>query len=241
MSEHIQILIRSISAFALLLIITRLIGKQTLSNMNIHDFVTAVILGAISANFAFNEKINPSHLLISLAVFTVTSWLMSVLTLKSRRSEKLLFGKPSILIEGGKLLEGNMKKSKYTLGSLNEMLREKDIFDIAEVEYAVLENNGKLSVLKKKEHRTLTLQDFLSHSSGAAAPAPKSNYPVEFILEGKLIPEQLKRAHLAQHAIEEAVRKKGHTMADVFYAVQGTDGGLYFDFYDDKLRQPVEL
>ncbi|MFC4778995.1 hypothetical protein ACFO9Q_19555, partial [Paenibacillus sp. GCM10023252] len=89
MTEHIVILFRSIAAFLILLAITRLIGKQTLSNMNIHEFVTAIILGAISANLAFNEKINITHLLISLFVFTVTSWIIQIVSLKSRKSERL--------------------------------------------------------------------------------------------------------------------------------------------------------
>ncbi|RIX52126.1 DUF421 domain-containing protein [Paenibacillus nanensis] len=239
MPEQLSILIRSISAFALLLVITRIIGKKTLSNMNIHEFVTAIILGAISANLAFNEKINTLHLLISLSVFTVTSWLISLTTLKSRNAEKLFFGKPSVLIEDGKLLEENMKKSKYTLDSLNEMLREKDIFDITEVQYALLENNGKLSVLKKKEYRTLTFQDF-QKQTGNGSPSV-SKYPIELIMEGKLIPEHLSEANMDRQALEKAVRKKGYELTDVFYAVRGTDGQLYFDFYNDRLNNPLEL
>ncbi|REE91498.1 uncharacterized membrane protein YcaP (DUF421 family) [Paenibacillus taihuensis] len=251
MSEHILILIRSIAAFVLLLIITRLIGKQTLSNMNIHEFVTAIILGAISANLAFNDKINTSHLLISLCVFTVTSWLISFVTLKSRKSERWLFGKPCVLIEDGKLLEENMKKNKYTLDSLNEMLREKDIFDIAEVQYALLEVNGKLSVQKKKEYRNFTLKDFQSLSKieqktqpkkpSETSPAMKSKYPIELIMEGKLIPENLRIAEMEPHAIEEVVCNTGYTISDVFYAVRGTDGKFYFDFYEDRLSKPMDL
>ena len=251
MSEHLLILTRSIAAFVLLLVITRLIGKQTLSNMNIHEFVTAIILGAISANFAFNDKINPSHLLISISVFTVTSWLISIAALKSRKIEKWLFGKPSVLIEDGKLLEYNMKKNKYTLDSLNEMLREKDIFDIAEVQYALLEVNGKLSVLKKKEYRNFTYQDFQSQSQIVhqtqsktqleLTPEMYSKYPIELIMEGRLILEHLREANLEPQAIEKAARNKGYALNDVFYAVRGTDGKLYFDFYADRLSKPMDL
>ncbi|WP_338113071.1 hypothetical protein [Paenibacillus artemisiicola] len=85
MMDHLVILLRSISAFLILLIITRILGKQTSSNMNFHEFVTAVILGAIAANFAFNEKINISHLLISFTVFTVTSFILSKVILRSRK------------------------------------------------------------------------------------------------------------------------------------------------------------
>ncbi|MCK9862933.1 YetF domain-containing protein [Paenibacillus sp. ATY16] len=238
MSEYFVIFIRSISSFILLLIITRLIGKQTLSNMNSHDFVTAIILGAIAANIAFNEKIVLSHLVISLGVFTVTSWLLSLLSLKGRNVERWLFGKPSVVVDGGVLLQENMKKNKLTLDSLNEMLREKEIFDIAEVEYALLENSGKLSVLRKKEYRHLNLH--LLNVEKAYPPKP-INVPVELIKEGKFIYEHLHEANIKTEMIEKAVQKKGHILADVFYAVKGTDGKLYFDFYQDQLDRPKDM
>ncbi|WP_245251137.1 DUF421 domain-containing protein [Paenibacillus turicensis] len=143
-------MIRSISAFILLLVIARMLGKQTLSNMNFHDFVTAVIMGAIAANLAFNEKMEVTHLLISLIVFTGTSYLLSKLNLRSRKIRLLAEGSPTVLIEGGKVLEQNLSKNKITLDSLNQALRQKEVFDINEVEYALLEVNGQVSVMKKK-------------------------------------------------------------------------------------------
>ncbi|MBP1903980.1 uncharacterized membrane protein YcaP (DUF421 family) [Paenibacillus turicensis] len=150
MIDHLIILIRSISAFILLLVIARMLGKQTLSNMNFHDFVTAVIMGAIAANLAFNEKMEVTHLLISLIVFTGTSYLLSKLNLRSRKIRLLAEGSPTVLIEGGKVLEQNLSKNKITLDSLNQALRQKEVFDINEVEYALLEVNGQVSVMKKK-------------------------------------------------------------------------------------------
>lgn len=127
-----------------------MLGKQTLSNMNFHDFVTAVIMGAIAANLAFNEKMEVTHLLISLIVFTGTSYLLSKLNLRSRKIRLLAEGSPTVLIEGGKVLEQNLSKNKITLDSLNQALRQKEVFDINEVEYALLEVNGQVSVMKKK-------------------------------------------------------------------------------------------
>lgn len=239
MSEHIVILLRSIASFILLLIITRIIGKQTLSNMNSHDFVTAIILGAISANIAFNEKVNLSHLFISLGVFTVTSWLLSLLSLKGRTMERLLFGKPSVVIEGGVLLEETMKKNKLTIDSLNEMLREKEIFDISEVEYALLENSGKLSIKRKKEYRPINMSDL--NIQPDIKPSKSTKFPIELIKEGRFIYEHLDDAQINTETIEKAVRKKGYTLSEVFYAVKGTDGRLYFDYYQDKLKDPIEM
>lgn len=117
--------------------------------MNFHEFVTAVIMGAIAANLAFNEKMEVMHLIISLIVFTCTSYLLSKMNLKSRKLRLLAEGSPTVLIEGGKIMENNLAKNKLTLDSLNQMLRQKDIFNIEEVEYALLEVNGQVSVMKK--------------------------------------------------------------------------------------------
>lgn len=169
--DHLNILIRSFSAFFILMVIARILGKQTLSNMNFHEFVTAVILGAMAANFAFNEQIEVIHLLIALTVFTVTSYVLSKLFLKYRNFKMWTEGTPSVLIEGGFILEDNLKKNNMTLDSLNQQLRQKDIFDIEEVEYALLEINGKLSVQKKKELHAVTLKD-LHLDAGNATQFP---------------------------------------------------------------------
>nr|WP_310336696.1 YetF domain-containing protein [Paenibacillus sp. 2003] len=129
--------------------------------MNFHEFVTAVIMGAIAANLAFNEKIEVTHLIISLIVFTGTSYLLSKLNLKSRKIRLLAEGSPTVLIEGGKILENNLTKNKLTLDSLNQMLRQKDIFNMEEVEYALLEVNGQVSVMKKINIERLRLRMFV--------------------------------------------------------------------------------
>lgn len=171
MNDHLVILIRSFSAFFILMLIGRILGKQTLSNMNFHEFVTAVILGAMAANFAFNQKIEVIHLLIALSVFTITSYVLAKLFLKFRNFKMWTEGTPTVLIEGGFILEDNLKKNNMTLDSLNPQLREKDIFNIEEVEYALLEINGKLSAQKKKELQAVTLKD-LQLNAGNATQFP---------------------------------------------------------------------
>lgn len=235
MVDHMIILIRSISAFVILLIITRFLGKQTLSNMNFHEFVTAVILGAISANFAFNEKMQVVHLLISLAVFTFTSFFLSKIVMKNRKIRMLAEGTPSVLIEGGKILEENLKKNKLTLDTVNQMLRQKDIFDISEVEYVILENNGMISVMKKKEHQYVTLKDVRKGLRDS------QQFPIELIMDGQLLESNLQINNLPQDWIMEKLKNRGKQIKDVFYAVKGSDGQLYIDFYQDNIKHPIDV
>ncbi|WP_397386367.1 DUF421 domain-containing protein [Paenibacillus sp. RRE4] len=228
-------MVRSISAFLLLLLITRILGKQTLSNMNFHDFVTAVIMGAIAANLAFNEKMEVIHLLISLVVFTGTSYMLSKWNLKSRKMRLLAEGSPTVLIEGSKVLEDNLAKNKMTLDSLNQALRQKEVFDINEVEYALLEVNGQISVMKKKQFRTVTMQDMNQTKD------VKERLPVEMIMDGQLLKENINLNDVSEVQLLKQLKSNKKQVSDVFYAVIGSNGKLYIDYYKDQLQHPVDV
>lgn len=235
MKDHLIILIRSFSAFIILMIIARALGKQTLSNMNFHDFVTAVILGAIAANFAFNEKIEVAHILIALSVFTITSYILSKLFLKFRKFKMWTEGTPTVLIEGGLILEDNMKKNNMTMDSLNEQLRQKEIFNIEDVEYALLEINGKLSVQKKKELQAVTLKD-LKLNAGSA-----TRYPIELVIDGQLLKDTLNSNNIPESWIISQLKARGKKLEDIFYAVKGSNGQLYVDDYKDDIQHPIDV
>jgi uncharacterized membrane protein YcaP (DUF421 family) len=233
MHEYINIFIRSISALILLLIIARILGKQTISNMTFNDFVTGITLGALAANLAFNEKITPWNFIFSLIVITMTSYLLSIIAMKSRYLRNWISGSPTVMIEGGNILENNMKKVRYTIDSLNQSLREKDIFDIEEVEYALLEDNGKLSVLKKDEYRYITKKDLHIISKTLS-------FPVELIMDGDIILDNLERNGLTKEWLAKELKKRGKKISDVFYGVRGTRQQLIFDFYEDNLSNPLD-
>ncbi|MFC4777790.1 YetF domain-containing protein, partial [Paenibacillus sp. GCM10023252] len=100
-------------------------------------------------------------------------------------------------------------------------------------------------------YRTFTLKDYQSQlqieqqtqsiMQPGSTPAMKSRYPIELIMEGRLIPENLREANMGPEVIEKAIRNKGCSISDVFYAVKGTDGKLYLDFYPDRLSKPLDL
>ncbi|WP_311079741.1 DUF421 domain-containing protein [Paenibacillus polymyxa] len=235
MNDHLVILIRSFSAFFILMLIGRILGKQTLSNMNFHEFVTAVILGAMAANFAFNQKIEVIHLLIALSVFTITSYILAKLFLKFRNFKMWTEGTPTVLIEGGFILEDNLKKNNMTLDSLNQQLREKDIFNIEEVEYALLEINGKLSAQKKKELQAVTLKDLQLNAGNA------TQFPIELIIDGQLLHGNLNSNHIPESWLLSQLKARDKKLEDVFYAVKGSNGQLYVDEYKDKIQHPIDV
>lgn len=233
MHGYIDIFIRTITALIILLLIARILGKQTISNMTFHDFVTGITLGAIAANLAFNEIIEVWYLIFSLIVITITSYTLSVIAIKSRKMRKWISGSPTVMIEAGNILEGNMKKVRYTIDSLNQSLREKGIFNIEEVEYAVLEDHGKLSVLKKDEYRNVT-KKYLNIISN------KAFFPVELIMDGEIIEENLEQNGLEKEWLVKELKNRGKKISDVFYAVRGTRQQIVFDFYEDNINKPID-
>jgi uncharacterized membrane protein YcaP (DUF421 family) len=233
MQAYIDIFIRTITALIILLLVARILGKQTISNMTFHDFVTGITIGAIAGNLAFNEKIVVWHLILSLIVITITSYTLSVIAIKSRKLRKWISGSPTVMIEDGKILEDNMKKVRYTTDSLNQSLREKDIFNIEEVQYALLEDNGKLSVLKKDEYCYVTKKDLNIKSNTTL-------FPVELIMDGEIIEENLERYGLGKDWLIKDLKNRGKKISDVFYAVRGTRKQIVFDFYEDNINKPID-
>ncbi|MFF2481003.1 DUF421 domain-containing protein [Paenibacillus sp. NPDC058071] len=233
MQAYVDILIRTIVSILLLLLIARLLGKQTISNMTFHDFVTSITIGAVAANLAFNETIKWPFLILSLGVITGISYLLSIVAIKNRKLRGWISGSPTVLIQDGKILEDNMKKIRYTLDSLDQALRENGVFNIDEVDYAVLEDNGMVSLLKKEEYQLVTKKDL-------KLTVQQQSFPVELIMDGTVIKENLTDNGLTMDWLESEVHRKGKQISDVFYAVRGTRQNLFFDFYEDKILKPID-
>lgn len=124
---EIEVVMRTIVSVVLLLIAERILGKQTISQMTIFDFIAAITLGAIAAGLAYNTSLKPHNMAISFGIFVLTIFLISFLSIKNRKLRKFFAGDPTVLIQNGKILESNMRKMRYTLEYLNQQLREKDI------------------------------------------------------------------------------------------------------------------
>lgn len=144
-------------------------------------------------------------------------------------------GTPTVLIEGGVILEENMKKNNMTMDSLNEQLRQKEIFNIEDVEYALLEINGKLSVQKKKELQAVTLKD-LQLNAGKA-----TQFPIELVIDGQLLNDTLKNNHIPESWLLSQLKARGKKLEDVFYAVKSSNGQLYVDDYKDNIQHPIDV
>ncbi|MGX9135068.1 DUF421 domain-containing protein [Rummeliibacillus sp. JY-2-4R] len=234
MSESFEVILRSIASFGLLLIGTRILGKQTISQMTIFDYVAAISLGSIAANFAFNTSIKVHHFIIALVIYVIIIFMLARISLKSRKCRKFLAGDPTIVIQNGNILEKNMNKMRYTLDYLNQQLREKDVFNIEEVLFAIVETNGTLTVLKKPQFRNVTRQDLMIPIT------PEFKLPIELIMDGEVIKENLEQNNLTESWLHSELKKRNLVQHDVLYAVLSGNGNMYVDTYENHIHSPID-
>ncbi|MFJ7851362.1 DUF421 domain-containing protein [Peribacillus frigoritolerans] len=234
MPEHIEVILRSITSFSLLLVGTKILGKQTISQMTMFDFVATISLGAIAANLAFNTSIKVHHTIIAFTIYISIIFLIALISLKNSKGRKFLAGDPTIVMQNGKILEGNMNKMRYTLDYLNQQLRERDIFNIEEVLFAIVETNGTLTVLKKPQFRNVTKQDLM------IPVMPEQKLPIELIMDGEIIKENLEQNNIMFSWLESELIKRNLLKHDVVYAVLAANGNLYVDTFRDHIHSPID-
>lgn len=234
MPDHFEVILRTIAAFSILLISARFLGKQTISQMNIFDFIVTITLGSITASIAYNIDLQPHHTILSFGLFVLIAFFVAYLSTKSRRIRKYFAGDPTVLIQNGKILENNMRKMRYTLDYLNQQLREKDVFNIQEVMFAILEPHGTLSVVKKPQYRPVTRQDLLLHYT------PESTLPIELIMDGEIVKKNLVENNLSEDWLQMQLQNRQLTLKEVLYAVLLANGTIYFDTYKDHISSPVD-
>jgi uncharacterized membrane protein YcaP (DUF421 family) len=234
LNPYVEVVMRSIIAFASLFAAARILGKQTVSRMTIFDLIAVVTLGSVTANLAFAMEIETRYIFIVFVIFVILIYSSAFLSLKSKKARKLVAGDPTVVIENGKILEHNMKKMRYTLDYLNQQLRQKDIFSLDEVQYALVENNGLLSVKKKEQHLTVTRKDLNIYKS-------EVKLPVELIMDGEILEKNLQENNIPLEWLQAELAKRQLNVDRVVYALLTSSQKLYIDTHNDQLQSPLDV
>lgn len=151
--------LRSITSIVILFILTRIMGKKQLSQLTFFDYVVGISICSIAAVLAVDPSVNYVKGLTGLIIYAMFPIVLSLISLKSYKARKLLDGKPTILVHKGKIIEKNLKKSLLTVNDVLEECRLKNAFNIEDVEFAILETSGKVSVELKSYNKPLTPKD----------------------------------------------------------------------------------
>ena len=172
--------INSFSSFVFLFIISKILGKKQIAQLEFIDYVVGISLGSIAAEWSFADDRPFYYYAIAMAVFFLLALLISIFGRKNTFLKRLFKGKPLTLIYEGKILSHNLDKSHIDVNDLLSMLREKGYFNPSDVAYAIFETSGQLSVLPKGSQKPVVLEDVDVHS---VKPASLTNV---LVVDGKV-------------------------------------------------------
>lgn len=214
-------ILKSIVIYILALFLSRKIGTRFISQMNFVDFVMAVSMGSLIANDFINEDFPTLSATTAFIMFAILTVLSSYLGLKSWKLRKLINSESVTLVKNGIIVYENMKQMKLTINELMMKLRSKDVFHIADVEFAILETDGSLSVLLNSDKRPLTPFDI--HIQTTSSIIKK-----DIIIDGELLEENLTTAGLDKEWLTAEFRKqKIKSCSEIFYAGVDNTNNLY--------------
>jgi len=223
---YLIIIFRTAIIFITLLVLTRMLGNKQMSQLTFFNYITGITIGSIAGNMISAHGEPFLEELIGLAFWCVLTVLLAYVSLKSPKIRVFLDGEPTILIKNGVIQRHTLKSLKINLDDLSMLLRQQEVFSFNEVSYAILEPDGKLSILKKPEYQTPNKKDLNVKIS------PPKFIPSEIIVDGKVVERNLKELGLTLNWVQKQLKSKGYNSVDqIFYAELQSDGSLFvFEF-----------
>ncbi|WP_028775580.1 DUF421 domain-containing protein [Shimazuella kribbensis] len=225
----VSLILRTIFIYFFILLMMRLMGKREIGKLSIFDLIVSFMIADLSAMLIEDKQL---ALLMGIApILTIVGLqiLLSFIMLKSRNIRHLIDGEPTVIVQHGKILDNVMAKSRYNMDDLMMQLREKNISNIGDVEFAILETSGKLSVFPKTKKHPVTKEDLNLRNLKTFHP------PIPVVLEGKVLEEGLEQLGQNRFWLKKELRKKGYKeLQDIFYVSVNYEGKLFVDAKDKK-------
>ena len=214
--DFVKLILSAVLSVAMLFIITKLMGHKQVAQLDFFDYVSGITIGSIGAELA-TELESPWKPLVALVIYGLVSMLLNFLAHKFPKTRKYINGTPTILLNDGKIYRKNLKKAKLDLSEFLLLCREQGYFDLSEIQTAIFEHNGKLSVLPKSQKRPVTPEDI-----GVAVDA--AHIGTEVIMDGRVMGENLKRIGRDEKWLKKELSALGcKTVENVFLGIYNSD------------------
>ncbi|PRR84355.1 DUF421 domain-containing protein [Clostridium vincentii] len=231
MQNWIIVLLRTFLLSILTLVVIRIIGKGSLSKTTPFKFVSYIVIAIIASLISLGLIENLVFGFISLAVWVVFSLALDYLSIKSKWFHNFVNGRETILIKDGKVMEENLMDVRFTGEELLRDLRSKNIFNLTDVEFAVMESTGEINALLKSEKKSITPHDLQKK----VAPLSESQ---TVILDGNILDEPLSNKGLNQGWLKIQLSNLGVSLDNVFIGQVDSSGDLFIDLFDDSILLP---
>lgn len=219
-AHMVNVLIRTIVLYFTLIVSMRLMGKRQIGEVQISEFIVTIMLSEIAATPILDQNIPLSNAICAMLLLLSIELLVSYLLLKSGKLKRLICGTPSIIIGNGKLDQREMKKNRIDIEELFSELRQKGYSSIAEINYAILEENGQLSVFPYTKKAPATAE--------ALSLSPAENGVDHLcVADGKILDDNLKTAGWTNERLERELISRRLPLSDIFILTIDDRGNIY--------------
>lgn len=205
------LILRAFVLYIFIIFVMRVMGKREIGQLQPFELAITLIIADLLVIPMENTGVPLINGIIPVLIITFSQMFFSYLTVKNERVQQVMSGKPTVMIRNGNLVEENLIKQNYNITELIEQLRLNGVERIDDVECAMLETNGQLSVILKTLKRPVTVEDM-------GIVKQHEGIPVEIILDGKFISENFARANITKEEIEKELEIRNLTADKVFFA-----------------------
>ncbi len=231
MKLAIEVILQTFLSFFAILFITRILGRQQLAQLTMQEYINGITFGSIAATLATDVSQRTWQHMIGLFLFAILTFLVSYVGSKNIKYARFIQGEPIVVIKDGHVLEKNLDRFHYTIDDMHHLLRKKDVFNIQDVKYAILETTGEISVIKMSHKDNVTLEDLNMLGQQDYVKA-------EVIVTGSIIYENLASRDLTAQWLIDQLKMQGISdIREVFYANLDENNKLYVDKYKDNVKE----
>lgn len=212
--------------YVVVMLSLRLMGKREIGQLSVFDFVVSVMIAELSTLPMEDTDVPAWRSIVCIGVLVFLQLSVAWVSLHSHRFRHLVEGEPSVLIEHGKILDTEMRKTRYSMHDLLMQMREQGVANVADVELAVLETSGQLSVFPRPEARPLTAADL-------GIPAREDGIPLPLIVDGNVVQKTLTILARDEEWLSNEITRLGYgEIRDVFFAAIDRSGTIHVDPMD---------
>ncbi|MDM5298347.1 DUF421 domain-containing protein [Bacillus pumilus] len=220
-----NIFIELLTGFFALFLITKLLGKTQFAQITPFDFISALILGEMVGNAIFDQDVSILHILFAVGVWGVLIYTVEWLSQRFKSFRAILEGRPTLVIDKGHICYNRLKKNMLDLNQLQTLIRAKGHFALNEIEYAILETDGSVSVLPKMKYTPATAQDV--NVKGKEVKLPRT-----FIIDGEVLKKDLKEAGFDETWLKQQLKDQHiSSYQDVLFCEWIENEGIYATKY----------
>ena len=221
--------IRALILYTVVVLVMRVMGKRQIGQLQPFELVVAILIADLAAVPMENTGIPLTGGLVPIIALVLAELALSFLTMKSERARAFICGSPSIVIENGKINYKELYRLRYNLNDLLEQLRSKDIPNVSDVEFAIIETGGQFNVIPKSRKRPVTPEDLNIQT-------PYEGIPVTLIMDGHIHHQNLHKANLDIAWLMKELNERGLKPREVFFASYDSRGQLRIQAREDMRR-----